>query len=71
MKITVITSNKPRHNYLISLLQKVASKMYVIQEVDTIFPGLKDGRYPKGNKFAEYFENVHKSRKKKFLKIKI
>ena len=44
MKITVITSNKPRHNYLISLLQKVASKMYVIQEVDTIFPGLKDGR---------------------------
>ena len=45
MKITLFTSNKNRHNYLINLLSEVAEELYVIQECGTIFPGLVPGHY--------------------------
>ena len=35
MKITLFTSNQPRHNYLINNLSKVCKKIYVIQEVSS------------------------------------
>ena len=34
MKITVFTSNKPRHLYLMKLLSKIVDKLYVFQEFD-------------------------------------
>ena len=32
MKITLFTSNKNRHNYLVNCLEKICKKLFVIQE---------------------------------------
>tara|TARA_X000000368_G_C23054434_1_gene723151 strand:+ start:1921 stop:2718 length:798 start_codon:yes stop_codon:yes gene_type:complete len=66
MKITVFTSNQRRHNYLINILHNLSSELFVIQEVDTLFPGLNSGRYPEGIEFQKYFKNVQNAEKKIF-----
>ena len=40
MKITIFTSNLNRHNYLINLMSEICEELYVIQENNTIFPGM-------------------------------
>ena len=67
MKITLITSNKPRHNYLINLLSKNCKKLFVIQECSTIFTGHKSGIYPKNKIIDEYFKKVAIAEKKIFF----
>ena len=69
MKITLFTSNKPRHNYLINFLSKKCDKLNVIQECSTIFPGYLSGIYPKGEKLKNILLKFTK-RKTKFLVIK-
>ena len=59
MKITVFTSNKKRHNYLINLLSEVSNELYVIQESDTIFPGIVPGHYQVSSTMKKYFEHVN------------
>ena len=71
MKITVFTSNKPRHNYLINFLAKNCKKLFVIQECSTIFPGYLNGIYPMGTQMRKYFKNVHLAEKKIFGNQKI
>ena len=66
MKITLFTSNKPRHNYLINFLSKKCDKLNVIQECSTIFPGYLSGIYPKGEKLKKYFIKVHQAENKIF-----
>ena len=66
MKITVFTSNQKRHNYLINILHNLCSELFVVQEVDTLFPGLNLGRYPEGTVFHEYFKHVQDAEKKIF-----
>lgn len=66
MKITLFTSNKPRHNYLINFLSKYCKKIYVIQECSTIFPGYLSGIYPKGTDMRKYFRQVHNAERKIF-----
>ena len=39
MKITVFTSNQPRHLYLIQQLVSICDEVYAIQEYNTVFPG--------------------------------
>ena len=58
MKITLLTSNNNRHNYLINLLSEVSDKLYVIQECGTIFPGIVPGHYQVSPTMKKYFENV-------------
>jgi folate-dependent phosphoribosylglycinamide formyltransferase PurN len=58
MKITLFTSNKNRHNYLINLLSEVSDELYVIQECGTIFPGIVPGHYQASPTMKKYFENV-------------
>jgi len=58
MKITLFTSNKNRHNYLINLLSEVSDELYVIQECSTIFPGIVPGHYQASPIMKKYFENV-------------
>ena len=58
MKITLFTSNKNRHNYLINLLSEVSDELYVIQECGTIFPGIVRGHYQVSPTMKKYFENV-------------
>ena len=50
MNITIITSNKPRHNYLINLLSKNCKKLFVIQECNN-FHRLKVGPIQKINSY--------------------
>jgi methionyl-tRNA formyltransferase len=59
MKITLFTSNKNRHNYLINLLSEVSDELYVIQECGTIFPGIVPGHYQVSSIIKKYFENVN------------
>ncbi len=67
MNITIITSNKPRHNYLINLLSKNCKKLFVIQECSTIFTGYKSGTYPKNKFIQDYFNKVNNAEKKIFF----
>jgi len=66
MKITLFTSNKNRHNYLINLLSEVSDELYVIQECSTIFPGIVPGHYQVSPTMKKYFENVSNAQSKFF-----
>ena len=59
MKITLLTSNKNRHNYLINLLSTISDELFVIQECDTVFPGVIPGHYQASPIVKKYFENVN------------
>ncbi len=59
MKITLFTSNKNRHNYFINLLSKVSEELFVVQECETIFPGITSGNYQASPIMKEYFKNVN------------
>jgi len=66
MKITLFTSNKNRHNYLINLLSSVSDELYVIQECGTIFPGIVPGHYQASPIMKKYFENVNNAQSQLF-----
>ena len=66
MKITLFTSNKSRHNYLINLLSSICDELYVIQECNTIFPGLIPGNYPVSSVMEDYFKKVNIAQNKFF-----
>ena len=59
MKVTLFTSNNKRHNYLINLLSEISDELYVIQECNTIFPGIVPGHYQASPVMKKYFENVN------------
>ena len=63
MKITLFTSNKNRHNYLINLLSEVSDELYVIQECGTIFPGIVPGHYQASPIMKKYFDKKYFSQK--------
>jgi len=66
MKITLFTSNKNRHNYLINLLSDIADELFVVQECGTIFPGIVAGHYQVSPIMKEYFESVNSAQIKFF-----
>jgi hypothetical protein len=66
MRITLFTSNKNRHNYLINLLSEVCDQLYVIQECGTIFPGIVSGHYQASRIMKKYFENVNNAQSRLF-----
>ena len=58
MKITIFTSNKPRHISLINSLSEISDEIYCIQECTTLFPGKIDDFFKKTPTMGIYFENV-------------
>jgi hypothetical protein len=58
MKITVFTSNQPRHISLIESLSNIADKVFAVQECNTIFPGEVDDFFKKADLMQQYFKNV-------------
>ena len=66
MKITLFTSNKNRHNYLINLLSTISDELFVLQECGTIFLGIVPGHYPASTIMKEYFEKVNDAQFKLF-----
>lgn len=61
MNITLFTSNKSRHNYLINLLSKIADKLFVVQETEKHFSDMKSNYYSKSLLMKKYFQNVNKA----------
>lgn len=58
MKITIFTSNQPRHVSLIRELSKVAAEVYAVQECLTLFPGQIPDFYAKSDIMQTYFKRV-------------
>ena len=59
MKITIITSNKNRHNYFINELNKISSELFVIQECREMI-SLPENTKNKIN-IKKYFNKVQKA----------
>ena len=57
MRITVFTSNQPRHIALIARLAEFSS-VYAVQECTTLFPGECEGFYKKSPVMQRYFREV-------------
>jgi hypothetical protein len=66
MKITLFTSNKNRHNYLIKLLSTISDELFVIQECSAIFPGIISDHCTTSPIIKRYFENVNNAQFKFF-----
>lgn len=58
MKLTVFTSNQPRHTHLVDNLANVVDKVYCVQECNTIFPGQVADFFKKSSVMRAYFEKV-------------
>lgn len=61
MKITVFTSNQPRHLALLRSLSGIADTVYAIQEGTTVFPGEVKDRYDNSDVMRIYFSRVRKA----------
>ena len=70
MKITIITSNNLRHNYLIREISKIAKEVFVIQECKPILGGLNSSFYRKSKTIFNYFKKVKKAQHKIFKNTK-
>ena len=70
MKITVFTSNQPRHLNLIDRLSEIADECYAVVETNTVFPGQVSDFFQKSEIFQQYFSNVVESEKKIFGSIR-
>ena len=66
MKVTLFTTNLARHNYLVNLLSNIATRLNVVQENTTIFPGTVPDHYPATDTMKKYFTKVINAQKKLF-----
>jgi len=66
MKITVFTSNQPRHISLIKDLASIADIVFAIQECNTVFPGQVEDFFKKSDVMQKYFSNVMNAEKEVF-----
>ena len=57
MKITLFTSNKNRHNYLINLLSEISEELFVVQECSTVIS--VPYNYNTSPTMKKYYENVN------------
>jgi hypothetical protein len=58
MKITVFTSNQPRHINLVNLISEFAEETYAVLESNTLFPGLIRDFYDGSPTMQEYMLGV-------------
>ena len=58
MKITVFTSNQPRHINLVNLISEFAEETYAVLESNTLFPGLIQDFYNSSSTMQEYMIRV-------------
>ena len=70
MKVTVFSSNQPRHLNLVKELSKIVENVYFISEVNTVFPGKVNDFFRKTDVMQKYFHNVMNSEAKIFETIK-
>ena len=67
MKITVFTSNQPRHISLIHKLAGIADEVFAVQECSTLFPGeVQDSIYNQSPVMKKYFDRVTEAERRLF-----
>ncbi len=57
-RVTVFTSNQPRHIALIEALAGVAERVYAVQECSTVFPGQVADFFARSEVMQDYFSRV-------------
>jgi hypothetical protein len=70
MKITVFTSNQPRHISLIESLGEIADVVYAVQECTTVFPGRVQDFYNESEVMTHYFDRVRDAEQQVFGTIR-
>ena len=65
-RITVFTSNQPRHLTLVEKLAGIADEVYVVQGAETLFPGRSPGLFRKSEIMEDYFAHVRTAENKLF-----
>jgi hypothetical protein len=58
MKITIFTGNQPRHLNLAKEFSSIFDRVYMISEVNTVFPGQVEDFFRKSEIMQTYFQNV-------------
>ena len=66
MKVTIFSSNQPRHLNLAKEFSRIADTVFLVSEVTTIFPGHVGDFYKKSEIMQTYFQNVIKSERNIF-----
>ena len=69
MKITLFTSNQPRHINLANTLSKICDELFCIKECNTVFPGQIDDFFKKSDAMQQYFSHVINAEKNIFDEI--
>ena len=69
MKITVFTSNQPRHLSLLKRLAEVAEVVFAVQECNTVFPGQVKDFFNNSQVMQQYFSHVMEAEKEIFGEI--
>jgi hypothetical protein len=58
VRITLFTSNQPRHQHLARQLAGVADELWLVQECNTVFPGLVPDFFKGSEIMQKYFSHV-------------
>jgi hypothetical protein len=66
VKVSVFTSNQPRHLALINALAEIAEEVFAVQECTTVFPGEVDDFYRRTEVMQRYFSRVIAAERKVF-----
>lgn len=66
MKITVFTSNQPRHIALINRLASISETTYAVMECTTVVPGMVQDFFKKSDTMQSYFSNVMAAERRLF-----
>ena len=69
MKITLFSSNQPRHLNLARELSSIADTVYFVSEVNTVFPGKIGDFFKKSETMQDYFQRVIDAERKIFGEI--
>lgn len=66
MKITIFTSNQPRHLNFVNLLSNIGAEVHAVLECNTVFPGQISDFFKKSESMQKYFTKVLQAEKKIF-----
>lgn len=66
MKVTIFSSNQPRHLHLVREFSGISSQVFFVSEVNTVFPGQRNDFFKKSEIMQTYFKNVMLSEKRIF-----
>jgi folate-dependent phosphoribosylglycinamide formyltransferase PurN len=66
MKVTIFSSNQPRHLNLAKEFSKICETVFFVSEVNTVLPGRVADFFKKSDTMKVYFENVIRSEKNIF-----